>query len=62
MTDTPRTLRSSHLVLMVTLLGALLAILMGVLAPAGTAAPTTVALVLGGMLAITAGLSKTCTP
>ena len=61
MTDTPRTLRSSHLVLMVTLLGALLAILMGVLAPAGTA-PTTVALVLGGMLAITAGLSKTCTP
>lgn len=61
MTDTPRTLRSSHLVLVVTLLGALLAVLMDLLTPEGTA-PTTVALVLGGMLAITAGLSKTCTP
>lgn len=61
MTDTPRTLRSSHLVLMITLLGALLAIAMGMLAPGGTA-PMPVALVLGGMLAITAGLSKTCTP
>ena len=61
MTDTPRTLRSSHLVLITTLLGVLLAVALGLLAPQGTA-PLTVALLLGAVLAITAGLSKTCTP
>lgn len=61
MTDTPRTLRSSHLVLITTLLGVLLAVALGLLAPEGTA-PMSVALMLGVVLAITAGLSKTCTP
>ncbi len=61
MTDTPRALRSGHLVLLATLFGALLAVAMGLFTPEGTA-PVSVALALGGVLAITAGLSKTCTP
>ncbi len=55
MTTSTPALRSSHLIAIAALLGALAGWVAGAAAPA-------IALGVGCVLAITAGLSKTCTP